>query len=69
MGEMSIAQLAAWLHLEASNHDAFGPTAAGDRLRLAASLLVEMERFCNTTITSMQADVNRLERELAWRQV
>lgn len=63
--EMSIEQLVAWLQYEAAMNDSFGTTRTGERLRLAASVIADMERFINTRISGMEAEVRRLETEVA----
>lgn len=69
MVELTIAQLIDWLRLEAELNDTFGPTLVGTRLRLAASVIADMERLIDGNLSHLQSEVERLQRELAARSV
>ena len=61
---MTIPQLVAWLQEMATATDGLNrPTYVGDRLRLAASLLIQMEGLLNSQIRELESEVKRLEVE------
>ena len=61
---MTIPQLVAWLQGIATATDGTNqPTYVGDRLRLAASLLIQMEGLLNSQIRELESEVKRLEVE------
>jgi len=61
MSTPSIAELAGWAILEAALVDAMGPTVAGEKLRLIASVLMRFESELLPALANLSAEVRRLE--------
>jgi len=61
MSTPSLKELAQWANLEAALVDALGPTPAGDKLRLIASVLTRFESELLPALENLSAEVRRLE--------
>lgn len=57
----SLHDLATWAQHEASMVDAMGPTPAGEKLRLIASVLTRFETELLPALENLSAEVRRLE--------
>lgn len=61
MSTPSLKELAAWCIHEADLMDSFGPTDAGDKLRLIGSVLTRFESELLPALENLSAEVRRLE--------
>ena len=61
MSTPSLKELAMWAYNEAAMVDALGPTPAGDKLRLIASVLTRFETELLPALENLSAEVRRLE--------
>lgn len=61
MSTPSLKELAAWAANEANLSDAFGPTLAGEKLRLISSVLTRFESELLPALENLSAEVRRLE--------
>ena len=61
MSTPSLKELAAWAQIEAGIVDVMGPTPAGDKLRLIASVLTRFESELLPALENLSAEVRRLE--------
>ena len=61
MSTPSLKELAAWAAMEATLVDALGPTPAGEKLRVIASVLTRFESELLPALENLSAEVRRLE--------
>ena len=57
----SLRDLAHWAYTEAQIVDAMGPTPAGEKLRLIASVLTRFESELLPALEHLNAEIRRLE--------
>ena len=61
MSTPSLKELALWAYTESQMVDAMGPTPAGEKLRLIASVLTRFESELLPALENLSAEVRRLE--------
>lgn len=64
MNTPSLKELAQWADREATVLDTFGPTDAGDMLRLIASVLTQFESSIMPRLEHLSSELGRIERAI-----